>query len=30
MAPRAPDVFTPNDCILKLCKKPCPTCHTMM
>ena len=30
MAPRAPDVVTPNDCILKLCKKPCPTCHTMM
>jgi hypothetical protein len=30
MAPRAPDVTTPNDCILKLCKKPCPTCHTMM
>jgi hypothetical protein len=30
MAPRAPDVVTPPDCILKLCKKPCPTCHTMM
>jgi hypothetical protein len=30
MAPRAPDVTTPNDCILRLCKKPCPTCHTMM
>jgi hypothetical protein len=30
MAPRAPDVTTPDDCILKLCKKPCPTCHTMM
>ena len=30
MAPRAPDVVTPNDCLLKLCKKPCPTCHTMM
>jgi len=30
MAPRAPDVFTPPDCILKLCKKPCPTCRTMM
>jgi hypothetical protein len=30
MAPRAPDVVTPNDCILKLCKKPCPTCRTMM
>ena len=30
MAPRAPDVVTPNDCFLKLCRKPCPTCHTMM
>jgi hypothetical protein len=30
MAPRAPDVKTPNDCQLRLCKKPCPTCHTMM
>jgi hypothetical protein len=30
MAPRAPDVTTPDDCQLKLCKKPCPTCHTMM
>jgi hypothetical protein len=30
MAPRAPDVTTPNDCQLRLCKKPCPTCHTMM
>jgi len=30
MAPRAPDVTTPDDCLLKLCKKPCPTCHTMM
>ena len=30
MAPRAPDVVTPNDCLLNLCKKPCPTCHTMM
>jgi hypothetical protein len=30
MAPRALDVTTPNDCLLKLCKKPCPTCHTMM
>lgn len=30
MAPRAPDVTTPNECQLKLCKKPCPTCHTMM
>jgi hypothetical protein len=30
MAPRAPDVVTPDDCLLKLCKKPCPTCHTMM
>jgi len=28
MAPRAPDVTTPNDCFLKLCKKPCPTCHS--
>jgi hypothetical protein len=30
MAPRAPDVMTPDNCILNLCKKPCPTCHTMM
>ena len=30
MAPRAPDVFTPDQCFLKLCRKPCPTCHTMM
>jgi hypothetical protein len=30
MAPRAPDVLTPDNCILNLCKKPCPTCHTMM
>ena len=30
MAPRAPDVTTPPDCLLNLCKKPCPTCHTMM
>jgi hypothetical protein len=30
MAPRAPDVMTPPDCLLNLCKKPCPTCHTMM
>jgi hypothetical protein len=30
MAPRAPDVFTPDNCILNLCKKPCPTCRTMM
>ena len=30
MGPRAPDVVTPPDCMLKLCKKPCPTCHTMM
>jgi hypothetical protein len=30
MAPRAPDVVTPPDCLLNLCKKPCPTCHTMM
>ena len=29
MAPRAPDVTTPNDCFLKLCRKPCPTCHSM-
>jgi hypothetical protein len=28
MAPRAPDVVTPDDCFLKLCKKPCPTCHS--
>ena len=30
MAPRAPDVTTPLDCLLKLCKKPCPTCHSTM
>ena len=30
MAPRAPDVVTPPDCLLNLCKKPCPTCRTMM
>ena len=30
MAPRAPDVITPPDCLLNLCKKPCPTCHTML
>ena len=30
MGPRAPDVVTPDDCVLKLCKKPCPNCHTMM
>jgi hypothetical protein len=30
MAPRAPDVVTPDDCLLNLCKKPCPTCRTMM
>jgi hypothetical protein len=30
MAPRAPDVITPDNCLLNLCKKPCPTCHTMM
>ena len=30
MAPRAPDVVTPDNCLLNLCKKPCPTCHTMM
>ena len=29
MAPRAPDVTTPDDCALKLCKKPCPACHSM-
>lgn len=30
MGPRAPDVVTAPNCMLKLCKKPCPTCHTMM
>ena len=30
MAPRAPDVVTALNCFLKLCKKPCPTCRTMM
>lgn len=30
MGPRAPDVITQTNCFLKLCKKPCPTCHTMM
>ena len=30
MAPRAPDVTTALNCFLKLCKKPCPTCKTMM
>ena len=30
MAPRAPDVVTPDNCLLNLCKKPCPTCRTMM
>lgn len=30
MAPRAPDVVTALNCFLKLCKKPCPTCKTMM
>jgi hypothetical protein len=30
MAPRAPDVVTMSNCFLGLCKKPCPTCHTMM
>jgi hypothetical protein len=30
MAPRAPDVTTPDNCLLNLCKKPCPTCRTMM
>ena len=29
-APRAPDVVTTSNCFLGLCKKPCPTCHTMM
>ena len=28
MGPRAPDVVTPDDCFLKLCKKPCPTCRS--
>lgn len=30
MAPRAPDVTTPDDCQLQLCKKPCPTCRSML
>ena len=30
MAPRAPDVVTQSNCFLGLCKKPCPTCRTMM
>ena len=30
MAPRAPDVITQSNCFLGLCKKPCPTCKTMM
>jgi len=30
MAPRAPDVVTALNCFMKLCKKPCPTCRTMM
>uniref|UniRef100_A0A6C0F1N7 Uncharacterized protein n=1 Tax=viral metagenome TaxID=1070528 RepID=A0A6C0F1N7_9ZZZZ len=30
MGPRAPDVITQSNCFLGLCKKPCPTCHTMM
>jgi hypothetical protein len=30
MAPRAPDVITMSNCFLGLCKKPCPTCRTMM
>jgi large repetitive protein len=30
MAPRAPDVITLSNCFLGLCKKPCPTCRTMM
>lgn len=29
MGPRAPDVVTARNCLLKLCKKPCPTCHSM-
>ena len=29
MGPRAPDVVTAPNCLLKLCKKPCPTCHSM-
>jgi hypothetical protein len=30
MAPRAPDVITQSNCFLGLCKKPCPTCRTMI
>jgi hypothetical protein len=30
MGPRAPDVVTELNCLQKLCKKPCPNCHTMM
>jgi Putative Ig domain len=30
MAPRAPDVTTMSNCFLGLCKKPCPTCRTML
>lgn len=30
LAPRAPDVITQSNCFLGLCKKPCPTCRTMM
>jgi hypothetical protein len=30
MAPRAPDVITLSNCFLGLCRKPCPTCRTMM
>jgi hypothetical protein len=30
MGPRAPDVVTEINCIQKLCKKPCPNCHTLM
>ena len=30
MAPRAPDVITQSNCFLGLCKKPCPTCRSMM
>ena len=28
MGPRAPDVVTASNCILNLCKKPCPNCHS--
>jgi hypothetical protein len=30
LAPRAPDVITQSNCFLGLCKKPCPSCRTMM